>query len=362
MEWTLIVCHHQLRATKNKTILLVVRGLNISSLATLNLVDGWIIMSGKNLGEQIEQLLENATNPRQRAMTESLPQSNHVQPTKTLAVPINSQPQIAEEKSTTCLENEPNNNPVFKAVGVIQGEVTLGEDRTNSITIEGKNYPMRYAAEKHRTLLALKLEIKKTGNNFQRLIVYPRVVHFPRREQPHALLFELVGFEGSSVEDKGIINDLNDLEFKLCGLWQFIPVCRVPCVSIFRNFTEERKLFIKQAEPYVKLRFMKANHLPLFWRDSQARPFRFNPRLDKDQGRPMFIQVKAKFNPETDQFEFIEELAEPIHEAPRFLKASKTQKGEQRQKVAQPNPSKPSKKEAIDKPKLTRPIKKETKP
>ena len=139
-ELTLIVCHHQIR-------------------------------------EQIEQLLENATNPRQRAMTESLPQSNHVQPTKTLGVPIGSGPQIAEERSTTCLENEPNNNPVFKAVGVIQGEVTLGENRINSVTIDGKSYPLRYAASKHKTLLALKLEIKKTGNSFQRLIVYPRVVH-----------------------------------------------------------------------------------------------------------------------------------------------------------------------------------------
>ena len=264
--------------------------------------------------------------------------------------------------SKKSVENKPNNPPVFKAVGVIQGEVTLGEDRLNSVTIDGKKYPLRYAASKHKTLLALKVEIKKTGNNFQRLIVYPRVVHFPRREQPHALFFELVGFCGASVEDKGIINELNDLEFKLCGLWQFIPVCRVPCVSIFRNFTEERKLFIKQAEPYVKLRFMKANHLPLFWRSSQTKPFRFNPRLGKkEQSRPMFVQVKAKFNPEQDQFEFVEELAAPIQSAPRFLKASKTEKGEQRQTLAQPNPSKPSKKQAVDKPKVTRPIKKETK-
>ncbi len=322
-------------------------------------------MSAPDL-EKVEQLLKNATNPRPRAVEAPVLKKINSQPPKTLAsppdaAPTGSEPQTAEERSTPSVENELNNPPVFKAVGVIQGEVTLGEDRINSVTIDGKNYPIRYAAEKHKTLLALKLEIKKTGNNFQRLIVYPRVVHFPRREQPHALFFELVGFEGSSVEDKGIINDLNDLEFKLCGLWQFIPVCRVPCVSIFRNFTEERKLFIKQAEPYVKLRFMKANHLPLFWRDSQARPFRFNPRLDKDQGRPMFVQIKAKFNPEREQFEFIEELAEPIHEAPRFLKASKKDKGEQGLNVALPNTPKPTKKEAVPKPKLTRPLKPEKK-
>lgn len=313
--------------------------------------------------EKSEQLLKNATNPRQKAMAKSLTKKINEQENKTLEADapdvdtIGTHPQTAEVLTPTDLEEEPNNHPVFKAIGVIQGEVNFGEDGTNTVIIDGKKYRLKYASEKTKAFLALKMEIKRTGNNFQRLIVYPRVIHFPRKDQPHTIYFELVGFEGDSVQDKGIINDLNDLEFKLFGLWQFIPVCRFPCVSIFRNFSEERKLFIKQAEPLVKVRFMKAAHLPLLWKDSQALPFRFNPKLGKDQGRPVFVQVKANFIPQRDLFEFTEQLAEPLKESPKFLKASKKDKGEQRKNYDRPSTPKPIKKEPAQAPKLTRPIK-----
>ncbi len=273
-----------------------------------------------------------------------------------------SQPQTEEVLTPKDLEDEPN-NPLFRAVGVIQGEVNLGEDGINTVTINGKNYRLKYA--KPKAFQALKMAIKRTGNNFQRLIVYPKVIHFPRREQPPTIYFELVGFENPSLQDKGIINELNDLEFKIFGLWQFIPICRVPCISIFRNFSESRKLFIKQAEPLVRVRFMKAAHLPLLWKDSPVAPFRFNPKLTKEeQGRAEFVQVKAKFLPQRDSFGFIEQLAEPLSEAPRFLKASKEDKAEQRntksrQQNAPPNMKRleTTPKPIVDKPKLTRPIK-----
>lgn len=242
--------------------------------------------------------------------------------------------------------------PLFKAVGVIKGEVKLGEDGINTVVISGKSYRLKYSSEKVRAIQALKLQIKNTSNNEQRLIVHPRVIHFPNREQPYIFYFELVGFESSLIPDKGIFNILNDFEFKISGLWQFIPVCRVPCISVFRNFTEERKLFIKAAEPLVKMRFMKSSHLPLFWQSSPVAPFRFNPRMDKkEQGHPKFVQIKAKFSPERDSFLFMEQLAAPLEEAPKFLKASKQDTAEHRKKTAQ---SKTIKKELVSKPKLTR--------
>lgn len=265
-----------------------------------------------------------------------------------------SQPQTAEVLTTTGSEGEPKKTE-FKAVGVIQGEVDVNKDSIYSVTINSIKYQLKTALTKQPVLWALKAEIKTTGSNLQRLIVYPRIIHFPGRDQPPAINFELVGFQGRAVRDKGIINDLNDFEFKLFGLWQFIPVCPCPCVSIFKNFSEERKLFVKSAEPFVRVRFMKASHVPLAWKDSHVLPFRFNPKLpkDQDQGRPMFVQVKAKFIPERNQFEFIEQLAEPLAESPRFLKASKEDKAEQR-KNAPPTTQKPIKKEPVAKPKLTR--------
>ena len=200
---------------------------------------------------------------------------------------------------------------------------------------------------------ALKLQIKNTANNEQRLIVHPRVIHFPNREQPYIFYFELVGFEGRLTLDLGIFKDLNDFEFKIFGLWQFIPVCKTPCVSVFRNFTEERKLFIKAADPLVKLRFVKSSHLPLFWQSSSVMPFRFNPRLDKEnQGQPKFVQIKAKFVTGRDSFVFLEELAAPLDEAPRFLKASKLDLADQRKKTP---PTNNIKKKLVPKPKLVRP-------
>ncbi len=37
-----------------------------------------------------------------------------------------------------------------------------------------------------------------------------------------------------------IDQELQDFEFKLSGLWQFIPVCQSPCITVQKNFSEER--------------------------------------------------------------------------------------------------------------------------
>ena len=126
-------------------------------------------------------------------------------------------------------------------------------------------------------------------------MVYPRVIHFPKREQPHQLAFQLVGFfkPERDVNPTEITSQLGDFEFKLSGLWQFIPVCQTPCVSVFKNYTEERKEFVKAAEVALKVSFMKGSHVPLIWRDAPVRPFRFNLKFyplpskltDKKPGR-----------------------------------------------------------------------------
>lgn len=64
----------------------------------------------------------------------------------------------------------------------------------------------------------------------------------------------------------------------------------------------------------------------------------------------MFVQVKAKFIPKANHFEFVTQLAEPLASSPKFLKASKQDKAEQR-KNKTPGPMK------VSKPKLTRPVK-----
>lgn len=218
---------------------------------------------------------------------------------------------------------------IFQAVGVIRGNVTFLKEEDKEIAtikLAGKEYPLFYAPQKRRAYDALKKEIETTGEHAQRVLVYPRFTHFPGRDQQPNVGFQLVGFDKGREED-GASKELQDLEFKLCGLWQFIPVCRTPCISIFRNFTKERLEHVKQSEPAKKVKFMKASHLPLFWRDAPVPPFRFNPKATKEeQGKPVFVQVKARFQPSRNAFEFDSLLGVPLEKPPKFLKVSKDDK------------------------------------
>ncbi|MBD2535414.1 hypothetical protein H6G97_40880 [Nostoc flagelliforme FACHB-838] len=239
---------------------------------------------------------------------------------------------------------------IFQAVGVITGSVNFTTDGQSTVTIGSYEYPLYYLKQQWDVLNALKKEIENTGNHNQRLVVYPKAIHFPRREQPHRIAFQLVGFDRGRKLD-AVSGELEDLEFKLSGLWQFIPVCSTPCISVFRNFSDERLEFIKQAEPARKVKFMKASHIPLLWKDAPIRPFRFNPKLEKDQqGRATFVTLKAKFLPGRDVFGFVALTALPKDSAPRFLKASKEDKAtvQLAAKKDKPKVQRPSKKHNVE--------------
>lgn len=225
---------------------------------------------------------------------------------------------------------------MFQAVGIIVGEVDLNESGANTVTINRYKYQLSY--KRLQSIQALKKEIENTGERTQRLIVYPKAIHFPRKEQPHQIAFQLVGFDKGREPPPVISTELGNNEFKLSGLWQFIPVCSTPCISVFRNFTPERLEYIKQALPAKKVRFMKASHLPLLWKDSPVRPFRYNPRLGKEQGRPAFVTLKAKFIPGRNVFGFEALLAPPQETAPKFLKASKEEKATVQQEARKNKP------------------------
>jgi hypothetical protein len=218
---------------------------------------------------------------------------------------------------------------IFQAVGAISGEVVFTEEAENkvtaTITFDGKTYPLLQVPGKGYTFGALRKQVANHGAT-QRLLVYPRITHYPSRDLDYSVAFQLVAFDtGRDLE--GISGQLQDLEFQLCGLWQFIPVCRTPCISVFKNFSRERLNFIKEAPTIKKVGFMKASHLPLFWRDAPVIPFRFNPKTAKEeQGKPVFVEVKAQFNPRKDAFEFQSLLRVPLQKPPSFLKASKADK------------------------------------
>jgi hypothetical protein len=220
----------------------------------------------------------------------------------------------------------PPDGAIFQAVGVITGEVTFSDEGKATVAIEGKDFPLYYAPQKKKALEALRMELKSTGVCRQRLLVYPRIIHFPKREQPHQISFQLVAFRRSATDPdpNDALAQLGDMEFNLAGLWQFIPVCATPCVTVLKNYSEDRKEFIKEADLTLKVKFMKASHVPVIWRDAPVRPFRFNPKAPKEnQGNPAFVQLKATFAPETELFQVLTLTSTPAVKAPRFLKARK---------------------------------------
>jgi hypothetical protein len=233
---------------------------------------------------------------------------------------------ILEARSDEEQVNVESTAAIFQAVGVITGSVNFSSDGQSTVTIGSYEYSLFYSQQQRSAFNALKKEIENTLNHNQRLVVYPKIIHFPSKEQAHRIGFQLVGFDRGRKLDV-VSGELEDLEFKLSGLWQFIPVCQTPCISVFRNFSDERLEFIKQSEPAQKVKFMKASHIPLLWKDAPIRPFRFNPKVAKEeQGRAAFVTIKAKFLPGRDVFGFVALTALPQEIAPRFLKASKTDK------------------------------------
>ncbi len=82
---------------------------------------------------------------------------------------------------------------------------------------------------------------------------------------------------------------------------------------------------------------MKTNHVPVLWKDSPIRPFRYNPKAGKEQGHPMFVQIKAVFLPHRDAFAFVEQLGETMEQAPKFMKLPKPAKPQGKKKFSSRN-------------------------
>ena len=229
------------------------------------------------------------------------------------------------------------NKILFSAVGVLQVELNL--DPYPSFKLGGKEYKLFYAGNHKRSLYALKHEVGRTGAQ-QRIIVYPRVLHLPDRNKPPQIQsFQLVGFDDGV--RSGVARDLGDNEFKLFGLWQFIAVCKCPVMSIYRNFTPEQYAHFKSLDEQQKKYFGKAQHIPVFWRDSIVRPFRFNPKLEKEEQAPRyFMGVKARFLPGRDSFGFDSLLLPPTLETPKFIKVKKPEQPAKGKKDRKPPSSK----------------------
>ena len=209
----------------------------------------------------------------------------------------------------------------FSAVGVLRVELNL--DPYPSFKLGGKEYKLFCAGNHKRSLYAFKKGNReiwgRTKNNS-----LSKGVALARPKKPAQIQsFQLVGFD-DGVQD-GVARDLDDNEFKLFGLWQFIAVCKCPVISVYRNFTPEQYAHFKSWMMRERNILVKAQHIPLLWKDAIVPPFRFNPKVDKEQQAPCyFVGVKVRFLPGRDSFGFDSLLAPPTLEGTKVYQDKET--------------------------------------
>ena len=230
-----------------------------------------------------------------------------------------SSPQQLSTESNLLKDEKPPG--IFQAIGVIKGLVFLSEGRLN-IQLGDKNYELKSALQDRRKILAtLKQEIEKKGSCEKALVVYPYVYYFQKsEEQQRRIAFRLARRKQVDLAN-ATWNQLIEREFIISGLWQYIPRCSIPCLTIRRNWSERMVEYLEEISSQPKNKLLKPSHLPVEWGDAPVEPFRYSLESEQKGEKSWFVRVKAVFVPGEDRFKVIGQLAEPTLERPRYLSA-----------------------------------------
>ncbi|MGK7933045.1 MAG: hypothetical protein AB4041_16665 [Microcystaceae cyanobacterium] len=195
--------------------------------------------------------------------------------------------------------------PIFQAIGTLQGKPE--EDKENPgqffIRLGGKRYGLFIAGYRYQAWLK---QIAANPDQTLFLRVYPKCLMIPRK--PPKIYFQVAAWEAENPWEEA------PGQFRLKGIWQFVPQVRTPVISVYRN---------KDAEDPKKK--FKAAHIPILMRrEDEAKPFRFNPKIAKEDLPPRwFIQGLFKFIPSRDSFGFSEDLEPPTKDIPYYKKPRK---------------------------------------
>ncbi len=222
--------------------------------------------------------------------------------------------------------------PIFQAIGTLKGKPE--EDKENPgqffIRLGGKRYGLFIAGYRYQAWLK---QIAANPDQTIFMRVYPKCLMIPR--QAVKMYFQVAAWEAENPweEAPGM--------FKFRGIWQFVPQVRTPVISVYRNHNA--------IDPKGKF---KGTHIPvLMRRDDESAPFRFNPKIAKEDLPPRwFVQGKFKFIPSRDSFGFSEDLEPPTKKIPYYKKPIKEVPGKTNEKGAENNSQKPSPKK-LEKPK-----------
>ena len=186
-----------------------------------------------------------------------------------------------EETKVTTLDTSP--QTYYQAIGWLRGRLIHKEERFH-LEVRDKAFPLYMA----RRLLSV---AKNHLNQMIWVKCYPQ-------SKGEGLSFRAVWMGLEQHEENGEAGI-----FVLRGVWQFIPQCRRPVFSIYRN----------QLKDYENR--PNNQHLPLIWADQP--PYRF--RKDSEE-KPKFYQILARLIPQRDCFGFVSQIADPIDKTPRRVK------------------------------------------
>ena len=217
--------------------------------------------------------------------------------------------------------------PIFQAIGTIKGKPE--EDKENPgqffIRLGGKRYGLFFAGYRYQAWLK-QMAAKPDQTLFLR--VYPKCLMIPRK--PPKIYFQVAAWEAENPWDEA------PGQFRLKGIWQFVPQVRTPVISVYRNKGAE--------DPKGKF---KATHIPILMRrDDEAAPFRFNPKIAKEDLPPRwFVQGLFKFIPSRDSFGFSEDLEAPTKKIPWYTKPIKDVPGQGAEKPSEKSSRKRSENE-----------------
>ncbi len=214
---------------------------------------------------------------------------------------------------------------IFQAIGTVIATPYLKDDLLK-VVIDGCEYDLLYVKGfRSKAYPLLRAGLEKNGSSPMFLRLYPKATFDYQTSQPR-VAFSLVNFSRACEK----IND-QPQGFMLRGIWQYIPQCNSPVITIYRN--RAQKEFFKKLNKSQQLAFAQPLHIPVVW-DAPVEPFKFNPEAEKDSQMPRyFVEVRAIFK---DGLFVVEEmLREPTRKIPRFIKVSKKEQDKSVEKTAQ---------------------------
>lgn len=222
--------------------------------------------------------------------------------------------QLTQQESSAPQQQQPDvEQRIFQALGTILATPYLKSDRA-LFTIADREYDLRCVTVFQRQAYKLLLEeLEKNGSSKMFLKLYPFVT-FDKSSAEPILSFSLANFSLN-------LEKINNYPkgFVLRGIWQYIPKCNVPVITIYRNLNQLPAF--KKLKGSRKFSFAQPRHLPVVW-DAPVEPFKYNPQQEKEsQMSRYFVEVRAIVK---DGLYVVEEmLLPPTLDIPKYIKSPK---------------------------------------